>query len=158
MLDRPLEALSFADLERLVTNGVSESRSLEYKEALPGNSDGDRKEFLADVSAFANTTGGDLVYGVVERRDAAGKATGIPEAVTGVTASNADHETRRLEQMLRDGVAPRMAGVRLQWIPGAPQGSTLVIRVPRSWAGPHMVTYQQHSRFYARHATGKYVL
>jgi hypothetical protein len=34
----------------------------------------------------------------------------------------------------------------------------LIVRVPRSWAGPHMVTYQQHSRFYSRHAGGKYPL
>jgi hypothetical protein len=43
----------------LVDNQVSEHKTIEYKEALLGNADGDKKEFLADVSSFANESGGD---------------------------------------------------------------------------------------------------
>ena len=61
--ENPLQDISLDDLQRLVTNAVSESRSIEYKQALPGTTNDDKKEFLADVSAFANAVGGDLLYG-----------------------------------------------------------------------------------------------
>ena len=50
------------------------------------------------------------------------------------------------------------------WTTGTPEsvdglaGPVLIIRTRRSRAGPHMVTFQQHSRFYARNATGKNAL
>jgi predicted HTH transcriptional regulator len=61
---------------------VAESRVLDYKERLPGDSDADKREMLADVTAFANSAGGDLIYGVKERRKCG--ATGEPEAVVGL--------------------------------------------------------------------------
>src|SRR5689334_8563616 len=99
--DKSIEQIAAADLERLVINGVSESRSLEYKETLPGGSDQDKKEFLADVTSFANAIGGDLVYGVREARDESGKPTGTPEAVVGLDVPNFDQAIQRLENVLR---------------------------------------------------------
>jgi Schlafen, AlbA_2 len=157
MIDKSLDQIVLPDLQRLRDNRVAEGRALEYKQALPGGSDSERKEFLADVSSFANAVGGDLIYGVKEAREN-GNNSGIPEAVEGLGGIRQDAETLRLENMLRDGIAPRLPGVRFHWISGAPSGSVLLIRVPRSWAGPHMVTYQQHSRFYSRNAGGKYAL
>jgi hypothetical protein len=54
----PLHQIDAARLEALRVDGVREGRQLEYKETLPGNSDDDKKEFLADVSSFANAAGG----------------------------------------------------------------------------------------------------
>jgi hypothetical protein len=34
----------------------------------------------------------------------------------------------------------------------------IVIRIPRSFASPHMVTFKGHSRFYSRNSAGKYPL
>jgi hypothetical protein len=158
MIDRQFDAIDKSDIDRLIANGVPEGRSLEYKESLPGGSDSERKEFLADVSSLANATGGDLIYGIRERRDESNKATSIPESAEGVAAANRDVELQRLENMLRDGVAPRIAGVRYRWIDDYPAGAVLVVRVPRSWSGPHMVTFQQLSRFFSRGANGKYLL
>jgi schlafen family protein len=157
MIDKRIEDVAIDDVRRLVANKVPESRSLEYKQELPGGTDVNKKEFLADVSSFANGAGGDLVFGVSETRED-GKTTGIPEAADGLSGVNTDAETRRLESMLRDGIAPRLHGVHFRWVQGFAKGPSLIIRIPRSWAGPHMVTYQQHSRFYARNAGGKYPL
>jgi hypothetical protein len=67
MIDQQLLAdVGPDDLQRLLSNRVPESRSLEYKQSLPGGNDADRKEFLADVSSFGNATGGDLIYGIAE--------------------------------------------------------------------------------------------
>ncbi len=157
MIDRPFEDIQMEDLLRLQANAVSESKSLDYKQQLPGGTDDEGKEFLADVSSLANTAGGDLVYGVTELRDS-GRQTGVPAQIDGLAGVSTDAETLRLENMLRDGIAPRLPGVRFRWVSGFPQGPVLVIRVPRSWAGPQMVTYKQHSRFYARNAGAKYAL
>ena len=69
MIPRDFDAITKADIEALVANAVAEGRALEYKQQLPGNGDEDKKEFLADVSSFANAGGGDIVFGVVEKRD-----------------------------------------------------------------------------------------
>jgi predicted HTH transcriptional regulator len=87
MIDKPLGDIDSEDLQRLQVNGVAESRSLEYKQALPGGTDLERKEFLGDVSSFANATGGDLLYGVTEARED-GKPTGIPKSVDGLAGIN----------------------------------------------------------------------
>ena len=51
MIHKPLAEIGFDDLQQLVSQGVAESRSLEYKQALPGANADDKKEFLADVSS-----------------------------------------------------------------------------------------------------------
>ena len=158
MIEKPIGTIGSEDFERLKANGVAEGRTLEYKEALPGATDAERKEFLNDVSSFANAVGGDIIYGLKSGRDASGKSNGLIESVDGLTVTNRDVETQRLENMLRDGVAPRIPGVRFRWVDGPSKGPILVVRIPRSWAGPHMVTYQQSSRFYSRNSNGKYML
>ncbi len=101
MIQKPLDAISEDDLLALISNGVREGRAIDYKRELPGNSDGEKKEFLADVSSFANTSGGDLVFGIDE-------AQGLPTQLTGVRSANADLEIRRLDSILASGLDPRI--------------------------------------------------
>lgn len=156
--DLPLPQIDAARLEALQADGVREGRQLDYKERLPGNSDEDKKEFLADVTSFANAAGGDLIFGVSERRDATEKATGEIDAIVGLDGLNVDAERLRLESIIRDGVAPRMAPVTIHEIRRGGAPSCLLLRVPRSWAGLHMVAFRNLSRFYSRTSGGKYQL
>jgi hypothetical protein len=48
------ENLSEDDVAELVAGQVPEGLRIEYKRELYGNSDSERREFLKDVSAFAN--------------------------------------------------------------------------------------------------------
>ncbi|HLE28265.1 MAG TPA: ATP-binding protein [Anaerolineales bacterium] len=157
MLDKRLNDIDQSDIDDLVVNGVAENRHLEYKESLPGNSDGEKKEFLADVSSFANAGGGDIIYGISEKRDSNGKTTGVPENVVGLSGMSVDVEIRRLENILRDGLTPRLNGVQLKAIDGFPKGPVLTIRIPKSWSAPHMIA-KGDSRFYSRNSAGKYPL
>ncbi|MBI2260715.1 MAG: ATP-binding protein [Caulobacterales bacterium] len=136
-------------MTRLTINGVSESRTLEFKRELPSGSNDDKKEFLADVTAFANSHGGDLIYGVAER-------DGLAAATPGLAVDDPDTTRLRLENILRDGVEPRLAGVRMVWVPLASGASALVIRVPQSPAGPHRIKFANSGRFVARGGGGKY--
>jgi len=158
MLEKPIDQLVKADIDNLVAEQVSERRDLEYKQLLPGNSDGDTKEFLADVSAMANSSGGDLVYGIAELKDGSGQPTGLPSSADGLAIANLDGELRRLTGMLYSGIAPRLTRFKFKAVEGFARGPVIVLRVQRSWVGPHMVTFKNTSRFFARNATGKHQL
>jgi Putative DNA-binding domain len=140
-----------SDIQALVSGAVRESRRIEYKRALPGNADEDKREFLADVSSFANAAGGDLLFGVDEDR-------GVPTSVPGLHVDNLDAEILRLESIIRAGIEPRIPAVRMEPVSLASGGFVLVLRVPQSWALPHMVTFKNLSRFYSRNSAGKYQL
>ncbi len=146
MIDKPLSDVTKDDLERLLTIGIPESRSIEYKRELPAKGEDGKREFLADVSSFANAAGGDLVFGVVE-------AESKPESIPGLAGINADQEIQRLENLLRDGIAPRIRGLQVKAIEGFDAGPAIVVRIPRSWAGPHMI--KGSPRFYSRNSNGK---
>ena len=144
-----------ATIETLVANSIPEGKTLEYKEFLPLNGSEDRKEFLHDVSSFANASGGDLIYGIREKRDADGKPTGEPESASGLGGINVNTEVSRLENMIRDGVDPRVT-VPVKVVDGFEQGPVLLLRIPKSWTSPHMV--KSSSKFYSRNSRGKYPL
>jgi len=64
MVPKQFGDIKKSDIDALLATGVAEGRTIEYKLTLPGNTDQDKKEFLADISSFANAAGGDLLYGV----------------------------------------------------------------------------------------------
>lgn len=148
MLSRPLSDLQEQDFASLVTNAVPEGRDLEFKRDLPGGSDADIKEFLADVTSLANAQGGDLVYGIAD-------SGGVATAVTGVSVADVDVALRRLESIIRDGIEPRLT-VRMQWVPLASGRGVLVLRIPASLAAPHRVRFKNNGRFWNRNSRGKY--
>jgi predicted HTH transcriptional regulator len=158
VINKPFAHIEKSDIDALVTNEVREGRMLDYKEKVPGSSDSEKTEFIADVSSFANATGGYIVYGVRERRDENGKPTGIPESADGLEAVNADSEILRLESSIRTGLDPRVPGIRTKAVEGFTKGPVLVLWIPKSWLSPHMVIYKNHSRFYSRSSNGKYAL
>jgi hypothetical protein len=148
MIQRKLEDIHEADLEGLVANSVPEGKTIDYKKTLPGNADGDKKEFLADVSSFANAAGGDLIFGVDE-------AQGVPTALPGLVLQDQDAELRRLDSIISDGIDPRLKhGIRI--VPQNGKLPVLIIRTERSWIGPHRVTFKGHDKFYGRNSAGKY--
>ncbi|MBC8217863.1 MAG: ATP-binding protein [Phycisphaerae bacterium] len=149
MIPKAFEEITEADITSLIENEVPEGRQIEYKLLLPGNNDEAKREFLADVSSFANASGGDLLYGIKED-------DGKPVATTGLADINTDADVLRFENILRDGLDPRVSGLRMQTIDGFSKGPILVVRVPNSWASPHMVTFKNYSRFFTRNSAGKY--
>lgn len=156
VLGIPISALSIADVRALRDDGVGESRTLDYKLTLPGTGDEEKKEFLADVSAFANTAGGVLLFGVATGREG-GRDTGIPVEIKGIGDVNADAETLRLNQILRDGLSPRLSPVEMRVVPGDDQSpSVLAVAVPRSMNGPHAVWFKKSGKFFRRSAADKY--
>lgn len=148
MITKLLAALTADDLNALITNRIEEGRHLDFKRVLPGPTDRDKLEFCADVSSFANTGGGHLLFGVDE-------SGGVASAVPGIPDLNADTAILRMEQILAAGIDPPVPGLGFQCIPTETGEGVVAIHVPRSWRAPHLVKHGGSFRMYARTSRGK---
>ncbi len=138
-----------ADLQRLIDDGVPEGRETDYKLELAVATDQEKKEFLADVSSFANTVGGVLYIGIREENL-------LPVELTGLAVADQDIEIQRLENLLRNGLEPRLPGINILPIRLSSSRLVIVLEIPQSWVLPHRVSLKGHDKFYARNSGGKY--
>jgi hypothetical protein len=150
MIPKALEQITSDDILALVANKEPERRTLDFKRDLPGTTDADRRELRADMTSFANANGGDLVFGVDE-------ANGVAVAVPGLEVSDIDAAIRQIEQTVQSGVDPRIPGFKSHEVSMPDTGPVIVVRVPRSWRGPHLVRINDTFRMYGRNSKGKYI-
>lgn len=155
MIYKNLADINIEDLRGLCERKVVEGKQLDFKDALPGGDDKGKIDFLKDVTALANTDGGDLIYGLLEERED-GQKTGIAGEVAGIENLNFDERRLWMENLVRDSTEPRVMGVGYHSVPVDDRRTAMVVRVPRSWNGPHAVGYAKHWRFYGRNAAGNY--
>lgn len=148
LLHIPIPRIDEAALQSLIRARVSENRSIDYKRETYGASRDDYAEFLADISSFANTAGGDVVIGMAA-------TDGIPTAITPFQGSP-DAEILRLDEVARGGLQPRLPSITFHPVPIQAGGHVIIIRVPRSYNPPHRVIRQGSTRFWARSSAGKY--
>lgn len=149
MLPFSIEAIDEPALRSLVDNQIAERRDLEYKRDLPGKTDDDVKEFLADVTSLANAQGGDLIFGMEE-------AEGVAADLVGIECVDPDGEILRLESSLRANVAPRLIGLQTHWVALSNGRGAIVLRVPASMSAPHQIVFKRTRRFWGRSSKGKY--
>jgi len=121
-----------ADLQRLVDEALEESLTLDYKASAALSREGKAPdEMCKDVTALANSAGGQLVYGIEED-----KVTRKPSRVDdGVDDPKITREW--IEQIINSRVQPRMNGVRTVRIDMGNGKFGYVISVPQSQTGPH---------------------
>jgi Putative DNA-binding domain len=143
----PLDQVRQRHLQSLIDAKAAETVTIEYKRETYGGNDDARAEFLADVSSFANTSGGDLVIGI-DAKD------GVPIAFTPLTG-NVDAEMLRLDQMAQTGLEPRIQKLQTCAVQ-IDGGSVLIIRATRSYNAPHRVIFKGKNRFWARSSARKY--
>ena len=148
LLHIPLDQIDEERLLALILAGAAENRNIDYKRTSYGNANADYSEFLADISSFANVSGGDLVLGMAA-------TDGIPTEIKALT-DPIDPEILRLDQMARGGLQPRITNIAFHAVPIKAGGNVLIVRVPRSFTSPHRVIRQGSTRFWARSAAGKY--
>ena len=155
IINKKIEEISESDIQVLIDEEKIEKKVLEYKSELPGNSDSDKKDFLAEVSSFSNTLGGDIIYGVIENRD-----IGKPEKLEGIKIENIDQEILRIENIIRNGIEPNIpsSSINVIEIPLKNLKCALIIRIKKSWLSPHRISFRSWHRFYARSTNGKYPL
>jgi len=156
--DKNLASLTEDDIRTLVATGRREGPTLEYKSELYETGDRGNREFLLDVCMFANASGGTILIGIPEMRDAQERATGAPDdAELGVDCPNPEqvllgYETRILEA-IDERLPVEMAAINL-----ANGRHIFAIRIPNSLAKPHRVRYQKHTYFPSRRERHRYEL
>jgi hypothetical protein len=148
----PLEKIAEADLQRLTQDGIRESRIIEYKQDLQIAMPEQKQELLSDITAFANTEGGEIIYGMAA-------ADGVASNLIGLKNYNHDKTVGTIENLLRNDTDPRLLTVRFHVVPLANGLHALVVRIGHSFAAPHLVSHLEGtSRFCGRNSMGKYTL
>jgi hypothetical protein len=142
-MSKSTEKWTLSKVQRMIKNKIKEDSYLDYKasEALLAQDGGKLlKEFSKDVSAFANSGGGVIIYGVVEEGH-------LPIKIdNGFDPAQMTRES--LDQMISSTIHPNIEDVRVHQIE-TDKGNRVfyVIEIPQSDRAPH----QAHDkRFYAR--------
>lgn len=149
MIAKQFPKINSDDIQQIIINGVPESKTLEYKRTLPDETTDAKKEFLADISSFANAEGGDIIFGIDAKN-------GVPTKVFNIGIQDNDKILLQIESIIRDGILPRIQfEVKIVEVN---ESKVLLIRVFKSWNKPHRVEYKNTHRFYSRNSAGKYLL
>lgn len=123
---------SIDDITALIDNEAEESVHLDFKAAGSLSKDDKKKaEIAKDVSAFANSDGGIVVYGI-EERDHKAYALSYIDGNT--------YTKEWLEQVIQDNIQRRIEGLEIFPIRdnGDITKSIYVVKIPRSSNTPHM--------------------
>jgi hypothetical protein len=116
------------DLQRLVDEEIQESLTLDYK-ASPSlaRDDRSRDELCKDVSAFANSAGGQIIYGIVEKDRKPVKVD-----------DGSDLTREWIEQVIDSRVQPRVDGLVITPVPVGSGRHAYVLTIPQaSGRAPH---------------------
>lgn len=134
-------------LQALIDGAVREQNNLDFKGEDYGNSDGEKREFAADIAAFANDRGGLLVIGLAEQDD-------IASALTPVELVDGHEATQR--QIAAANIAPHTPFEVHRVAASVEEGQGYyLLEVPPSPLRPHAVRKNNDLRFPRRDGTTK---
>ncbi|MEI6051408.1 MAG: ATP-binding protein, partial [Opitutaceae bacterium] len=132
-------------LDQMIADGIEEHSSLDYKRADSlAKTDGKKTEVTKDVSSFANSGGGILIYGVAEFEDEPRKY--LPERLDPIQRSEISKEC--LDQVIQT-IQPRIEGVVIYPVMISEADNTVcyVVEVPQS----HTAHMARDHRYHKRH-------
>ena len=135
-----LKEYSIDDIRNLIDNEIEENIHLDYKASgALSKEDKKRSEIIKDVSAFANSDGGVIIYGLTEDNHK-------PKEIEFI---DGDIFTKEWLENIINLIQPRINSVRI--IPIRENGdlkhSIYIIKIPRSDSAPHMA---RDNRYYKR--------
>lgn len=125
--------LNFTETELIlmIQSKVEENLHLDYKGAGSlASTDGKKKEIAKDISAFANSDGGIVIYGIKEFDDAQHRH--LPERLDPIDRYNISKEW--LEQVINSNIQPKIENLTINPITlsSAINHVAYVVRVPKS--------------------------
>lgn len=132
-------------LMEFVGLGIEEGLYLDYKEDLSGDEKKRKREFLKDVTAFANAAGGHILLGVKQ------PSTGLTPDQQVIGVNNGRELAASLERLASTSIDPRVSGLLVVPVDLTTGKGCIVVHVPPSLGRPHMVTHDGHRSFYIRH-------
>src|SRR5687767_14830759 len=130
------------DLNSMITDRIEESLHLDYKMSatFTKSDDAVRKDLAKDVSSFANSDGGTVIYGVLEQ----GR---IPVSLDGGIAT-ATWPSERIENIITSNISPRLSDLEVVQIQASPERSYYAVGTAKSFRGPHQSTVEK--RYFRR--------
>lgn len=142
---KPPEQWEEKDILALVENKVEESIDLDFKRAgALANADGHKKEISKDVSAFANSAGGAVVYGVAE-------STAEPHYAESLTPIDPKEVSKEwLEQIINSTIHPRIEALRINPVElkEQPPGKyCYVVCIPQSYTAHQASDKRYYKRY-----------
>lgn len=149
-VDKRIEEITEQDLQSLVDEQETESRRLDYKLMLNFDVDKAKEDLRKDVTAFANSNGGDLIIGI---RDVGG----VPQELAGFDLGSQTQEQYRLRllEIIQSRIKPRVQGVIIRLLQLHTAQWAAIVRVPKSFAKPHQVEVgNKDFQFWFRHDGG----
>lgn len=122
------------DLQKLIDNKIKESLKLDYKSEL-----GENKEIAKDVSAFANTLGGTIIYGINEE-------DGAPVSFNWIESKGVKE---RIESVIMSSVQPKIEEYEIIPIqnPDDSSKAIFIANIPESLNAPHMANHRYYKRY-----------
>lgn len=136
------EIFTEKDILDLIENEIEESIYLEFKagEAL-GRSDNKRKEISKDVSAFANSDGGVIIYGLNEKNHKAHSLSFI---------DGNEFTKEWLEQIISSSIQRKISDLNIVPVrfENKIEKTIYIVKIPKSFETPHMC---KENRFYRRY-------
>lgn len=129
------------DIKSLINNEVEESIYLDFKDAKAlDKSDLKKKEISKDVSAFANSDGGIIVYGIAEKNHKANDITFVDGNV---------YTKEWLEQIINSSIQRRISEILIHPIRnlGKIEETIYIVKIPKSLDAPHL---NKDKKFYKR--------
>lgn len=132
------------DLQSLILSGTQESISLDYKRCSAlENNERNKLEISKDISAFANSAGGTIIYGIIEINNLPAKIDeGFNPTIT----------TREwLEDIIDSRIQRRIKNIKIKQIElkkSNPGKVIYIVSIPQSKEAPHMA---HDKRYYKRY-------
>ena len=140
---KSLNNITWADIEALISENIEESQHLDFKREIPDAKHASRRDFLRDVCAFANSGGGDIIFGIAEGTE------GIAAEVIPIKSERADQDIRRLESWVFSTIQPRPL-VNIVSVNNGQGKAVVLLRVAAGLTGCHSVWLEGR-----RHFTGR---
>ncbi|SIN85684.1 AlbA family DNA-binding domain-containing protein [Chitinophaga niabensis] len=149
-----------ADILSLIDDQIPESLTLDYKRDFKLKDDGEKSEFLADITAFHNTEGGIIIFGLEDEKNENNQNTGIPKlpSENGVLIDNYDNEKNKIEEIVRNSTDPQLNHLAFSELLVVNGCKVFAISIPKNLSLPTRVSFRKSSKFYRRGNAGKYLL
>lgn len=143
---KPLRDVEEQDIQRLISDQLEENSYLDYKSDIDFSEKG-KKELAKDISAFANSSGGVIIYGIEEEKN----KDGIPLPVEPIKGIESSIERERIENVILNNISPKVQlEIKRIQLSSDSSKSVFVILIPQSLQAPHMVTKSGDNRYYKR--------